>query len=292
MSSGEIEKVQTMYGNFFSWKDDLITQQLQKFSAHTRNELAMLKSFIKSGDNIVDIGAHIGTFSVPFARFNNGEGKVFAFEANPDNFELLKKNITTNNLTQSIIPTHGVVSEKEEVFTMRLPQQANSGMYYYEAISENDEIRISAVHIDKWYQQQEQPLKIDLIKIDVEGAELSVLNSCKQLIDQHRPIIYVEIASEMLHREGRSQLDIESFLSNFGYHFFRNIGKRNSGDDTFTLARIPNISAGGKFFDCIAIHQDSDRYPKHFTAGLGYKVWQMKMSASNLMRRMQGSRHP
>ncbi|HIO97458.1 MAG TPA: hypothetical protein EYG71_05970, partial [Leucothrix sp.] len=59
------EKCKTMYGVFESWKGDVITVQLKKYSAHTRNELAMLKSFIAKGDNIIDIGAHIGTYSIP-----------------------------------------------------------------------------------------------------------------------------------------------------------------------------------------------------------------------------------
>ena len=69
-----IENVKTIYGTFNSWKGDLITEQLKQYSAHTRNELAMIKSLIEHGDNILDIGAHIGTFSIPFSQFNGKSG--------------------------------------------------------------------------------------------------------------------------------------------------------------------------------------------------------------------------
>jgi len=40
-----LKKINTIYGNFYSWEFDLITTQLEKFSAHTRNELSMLRAF-------------------------------------------------------------------------------------------------------------------------------------------------------------------------------------------------------------------------------------------------------
>ena len=108
-----VESVATIYGNYFSWKGDLITEQLKTYSAHTRNELAMIKSFICSGDNIIDVGAHIGTFSVPFSIFNEAKGLIFSFEANPNNYKLLQANIANNSVSSTIIPYHSIVSDEE-----------------------------------------------------------------------------------------------------------------------------------------------------------------------------------
>ncbi|WP_413701739.1 hypothetical protein ACLKMH_09390 [Psychromonas sp. KJ10-10] len=71
LDNQEMEIVHTMYGDFTCWKNDLITDQLKAYSAHTRNELAMLSTIIQEGDNILDIGAHIGTFSIPFSFLIN-----------------------------------------------------------------------------------------------------------------------------------------------------------------------------------------------------------------------------
>lgn len=56
----------------------------------------IIKRETKEGDVVLDIGAHIGYYTLMFARLVGKEGKVFAFEPDPDNFTLLKKNIEIN----------------------------------------------------------------------------------------------------------------------------------------------------------------------------------------------------
>ena len=124
-----IKRVETIYGAFFSWEGDRITHQLEKYSAHTRNELAMLRAFVREGDAILDLGAHIGTFSIPFSIFNQKKGTIYSFEANPNNYALLEKNIQMNNLDEIIIPTHAVIAEQENVaFSENLPEGGATGM--------------------------------------------------------------------------------------------------------------------------------------------------------------------
>jgi tRNA G37 N-methylase Trm5 len=110
MSSGErTETVETVHGTFVTWRGDLITEQLRRFSAHTRNELAMLRSFLRKGDRVIDIGAHIGTFAVPLARSVGAGGAVYCFEANADNYALLVRNAQANGVGRTIRPVLAVV---------------------------------------------------------------------------------------------------------------------------------------------------------------------------------------
>lgn len=259
----DTEYTQTIYGSFHSWKNDLIKKHLKQYSAHTRNELAMLKSLIREGDNIIDIGAHIGTFSVPFALFNYSKGKVFAFEANPDNYNLLINNISENDLEEIIIPTCAIVSfSNKHMFEMSLPNDGNSGMYYFlpgSVITGNDP---GVVNIDSWHNQHARDIKIDLIKIDVEGAEASALQSCEKLIGKYRPVLYIEICKSHLGRFNTTVDEIEKFLNTYGYHYFRNNGPRNSTNDLFKIARLNSIDEGGTFYDLLAIHPSDARHPE------------------------------
>jgi Methyltransferase FkbM domain len=68
--------VDTTFGRIETFVDDLITNQLLQFGAHTRPELALLLSIIEPGDFVFDVGAHIGTFSAPVARRVGPTGKV------------------------------------------------------------------------------------------------------------------------------------------------------------------------------------------------------------------------
>jgi len=264
LHSDKIEKITTIYGQFFSRNGDMITNQLKQFSAHTRNELAMLKSLITGGDNIIDIGAHIGTFSIPFASFNKGIGRVFSFEADIDNYNLLRMNITENYLDGAIIPKHAIVSDCEQRFSILKPSEDNSGMHCFLPDSSSaglDMADIPVINIDAWYEQNEAETKINIIKIDIEGAEMAALRSCEKIIKKCLPMLYIEINNEALDRFNTTIAEIEDALNSFGYHFFRNIGPRNSNNDIFKIARLNSISDGGVFFDLLAVHPSSDRYP-------------------------------
>nr|NQU93215.1 FkbM family methyltransferase [Bacteroidota bacterium] len=264
MSEKKIVKAETMYGDYFSLEGDQITEQFLQFSAHQRNDLAMIKSVIKPGDNIMDIGAHIGSFSIPFAQFASEKGRVFAFEANPATFELLKKNIALNHLEEQILPFFGVVAEKKGAFILIEPEANHTGMHYYKPLQGDGVSDLSALIIDDWYEEFALETPIHFIKIDVEGAEIEVLRSCKNLIEKYKPALYVEIVQRQLDRFGTKVSDINDLLIGWGYHLFNNTGKRNSTHDRFRMTRLANLKYGGNFFDCLAVSPDSPAYPKKF----------------------------
>jgi FkbM family methyltransferase len=257
------EIVETIYGTFTSWEGDLITNQLKQYSAHTRNELAMLKTLINEGDNIIDIGAHVGTFSIPFARFNNGKGKIYSFEADPENYELLKLNIITNSLDKVVFPSHAIVTDSKKSFIMLKPCDDNSGMNYFlpeSGLNNTVNSHTPVINIDEWFELNGRGAKIHLIKIDIEGAELAALRCCKKIINKNLPILYVEISKTALDRFHTTTLEIEEVLMSFGYKFFKNAGDRNSDNDIFKIVRLEKIDDGGDFYDLLAVHPSSDRY--------------------------------
>lgn len=252
------EFIHTMYGLFESWTNDLITSQLREFSAHTRNELAMLRHFVRPGDCLLDIGAHIGTFSVPFARFAGEAGRVIAFEANPANFSLLRKNVDLNGLLERVEAHQGVVTCRPEPCVMRLGPGANSGMYFFVPAREGEKGH-EVIHLDDWLDRRVDVQRIDVIKIDVEGAEMDVLRSCSRCILAHRPAIYLEINVVALSVFGASSADIERHLRSLGYRLFRNIGERNSVHDRFRMAECDSLEREGVFFDILALHRADER---------------------------------
>lgn len=275
---GDVKQTNTLYGKFFSWRGDLITDQLERYSAHTRNEISMLRTMIREGDNILDIGAHVGTFSVPFAVFSNRKGKVYSFEANPETYNLLLKNIQVNSLDNVIIPANAVVSMEGGLgFSASLPDRENSGTYYFKAASEDSESIVYSVNIDEWHDQLTLDQDIGLVKIDVEGAELLVLESCRKVLKQFKPVLYIEINTEALRRFGATCQDIENILSPLGYCFFRNVGPRNSNNDFFKIASLKHIDNGGSFFDLLAVHPCDSRFPKeYYLSGFSSYLYQKK----------------
>ena len=94
----KLKVVVGVHGRFLTAEGDFISAHLQKFGAHTRNEIAFLRSVVRDGDTIADLGAHIGSFTVPLGKKAGRSGRVLAIEANPDTFRLLEFNVISNEL--------------------------------------------------------------------------------------------------------------------------------------------------------------------------------------------------
>ena len=258
MSDLLTEKISTLYGTFHCWPGDFINRHLLEFGAHTRNELSMLREFIAPGDNIVDVGAHIGSFAVPFARFNQGLGSIFAFEAHPGNFRLLCMNVAENGLESSISPVNAIVFDRDATFKVLQPAAGNTGTFtFVPDVASNHHAPV--LGLDAWHRASGGNLKVHLLKIDVEGAELSVLNSARKLIASSQPLLYIEIHEVGLARFNATVGQVEEFLRTSGYELFRNSGERNSTNDAFQMQRIDALEREGVFFDVLAIHRESPR---------------------------------
>ncbi|MDX1684087.1 MAG: FkbM family methyltransferase [Saprospiraceae bacterium] len=262
-NTSQTEVVDTVYGKFYTWQNDTITNQLKRYSAHARNELAMLLSFIRPGDNILDIGAHIGTYTIPIAK-KVDQGTVFAIEGSPENYELLLRNISENGLKETIEPACHILGKQGEQYYMTRTKSHNTGSTHFIPGKGEKTFKISGFDILEWVTSKKQDLLINLIKIDIEGAEMTALKACDKMIHKERPILYIEIHKEALKRFDTSFEEIHHFLSSFGYHYFKNIGLRNSNNDSYSLARLKNLEQGGNFFDLLAILPDNPRYPSRY----------------------------
>lgn len=277
-----VEEVRALHGTLRAWSGDVITEQLRRFGAHTRNELAMVCSLIRPHDHIIDVGAHIGSFAIPMARCTGYGGRVYCFEASRETFDLLVQNIELNELTGVIAPCRAVVSEKPSRFMQHSPATDNSGMNYFLPQPGTPDPAQPWINLDTWHLQIGAP-RIALIKIDVEGAEVSVLRSCRNILARDRPVLYVEINAPALANFGVGIGDVEQELRGWGYHFFRNVGARNSNHDRFDVARLPRLTSGGRFFDCLAIHPTDPRYPPRWQVQFSYWRWWLRRRVRGLL---------
>lgn len=253
-----IEKVTALHGTFYCWSNDLITRQLKKYKAHTRNELALVRDFLRPEDCIIDIGAHIGTFSIAFAKFLDHKAAIHAFEADVQNFDLLTRNISENKMDQVVFAHQEIIAANGQYFDQHNDTTNNTGEHYF-LPNEHGSNGHKSLALDNWHRDELAGRKVDFLKIDVEGAELSVLQSGKALIETHRPLIYLEVNAKALHRFGTSATDLEQFLGKMDYEFFYNAGPRNSQNDTYKLAKISRLDEVKGLFDCMAIWKGSDR---------------------------------
>ncbi len=244
-----------VHGRFATRPRDHVTRQLETFGAHTRNEIAMVLAFVRPGDRVVDVGAHIGAFTVPLARAVGATGKVVAVEPDSDSFALLQRNVGLNELADRVEPYCALVADDDATYRPVTTPDHTSATHYLRADGDGTP-GPSRRRLDSFAATFDPRHPLRLVKIDVEGMELAVLRSGAALFDAYRPLVYVEVVAAQLARYDTTVADVERFLTDRGYALFRNVGERNSTCDDFRIARLARLADGGEFFDCLAVPVD------------------------------------
>ncbi len=131
-------------------------------------ETELVKKEIKRGDVVLDIGAHIGYYTLIFARLVGGDGKVFAFEPDPTNFALLKKNVEMNGY-KNVILIQKAVSNKPGKLKLYLCEDNDVDHRIYNSHDGRESIEIEAIRLDDYFRDYDG--RIAFIKMDIQGEE-------------------------------------------------------------------------------------------------------------------------
>ena len=175
--------IDSLYGPLAEFENDVVTRQIAECGSHTRNEIAMLRHFIDTGDLVYDIGAHIGMFAIPLAEAVGDDGRVIAVEADPNNFPLLWQNLRSRDLIGRVAACMASLAERA-VGTRHTERSATRATTYFVA----DPAGAPAVTfaLDDLHACFAHGRRASVIKIDVEGMELSVLRSGRRVIERDR----------------------------------------------------------------------------------------------------------
>lgn len=157
----------------------------------------------------VDVGAHIGKYSIELARRLKNSGRVIAIEPEKNNFEMLIRNTALNNLGNITCINKCAYSEKG---TLNFYTSGQEGEGEHSLIQQSGLTGIQATEADTLDNifSELNISKADLIKIDVEGTESEVLKGAQKVLGSH-PKLLIETWNE----EGIKK--IITFLSAFGY---------------------------------------------------------------------------
>lgn len=184
--------LRTEYGVYYCRKgtDDaaiIISPVTEKLKHHIRTSLR---------DGVfIDVGAHIGLYTIIAARLLAGKGKVIALEPEPSNFEALKINIELNNLDNVIPLNVAAWSESGESFLSISPATIGprcSLLPDDKLTYKGQKIKIKTKKLDDIKELQNLPSDIPLIiKIDAEGGELYVIQGMIKMLRDHKNIIII-----------------------------------------------------------------------------------------------------
>ena len=176
----------------------------------------LLKLFPNKNKCYIDIGSNIGTFAISHAKYFD---KVLAYEPQIENYNLLKKNVIENNI-QNIVTNNCAILDREGMFSIKNHNNSpgiHPGTYY---IDFNSEGNIPCKQLDNELNKNDVE-SVDFIKIDTEGSEFFILESIKDILIKHKPILCIEINDCSKKNYGINENQIKSFLNNLNYNLYK-----------------------------------------------------------------------
>jgi FkbM family methyltransferase len=182
----------------------------------------LLKDIIKPGDEVVDIGANVGNFTLCANYLVGKSGKVYSFEPNPTVRAKLNNHIAINAISNTTIYPFGL-SDSVGTMTLYIPHvnagEGSLGRFTDSEYTSNDYDEVPVeIKVGDDILKDSSPR---VVKIDVEGAEVSVLNGLTKLISQHKPLIIAEHIPQHLARFGQGFQQLFAFAQLHDYTIYK-----------------------------------------------------------------------
>lgn len=198
------------YGQMlFNRFDRYIGRSLQVYGEFSEGECEVFRQIVRPGNTVVEVGANIGTHTVPLAQWVGLKGRVLAFEPQRVVYQNLCANIALNSLLNVHCYQQAVGSEAGSIIVPFLDYQSenNFGGLGLGTFTRGE--RVPLVTIDSL-----ELSACDFLKLDVEGMEREALLGGQKTIDKYKPVIYVEND-----RQERSD-DLIRTLDRLGYAMY------------------------------------------------------------------------
>jgi FkbM family methyltransferase len=165
----------------------------------------------------IDVGAHCGSFSIPFESFFE---RVLAIEPLPDNYRALERNIALNGLAGKIRPFNFAAAEAGGPGTLFLDGDEKSSLFSTGHSSDSVGVTLRSLD-DLLNGEGVSPADVRLLKVDVEGAELRVLAGARRLLSEGSAIVVLEANTAVATK------DLQTFMDGIGYVELRVADGRN-----------------------------------------------------------------
>ncbi|GAA2650781.1 FkbM family methyltransferase [Streptomyces aculeolatus] len=202
---------------------DLILRYVYLFGIWEPNMTGWLQGRLRPGDTFVDVGAHVGYFSMLASRLVGDAGHVVAIEASPKFYGRLREHADLNGVG-NVRAVNAAVSDCRETLTFILASSINTGA--------NSIVPYDGP-VESSFEAEARPLpdlletaevaQARVIKVDVEGAEGKVARGLTPLLDQLRPDaeITIEVTPERMAQLGDSVDELMETMARAGFHAYR-----------------------------------------------------------------------
>lgn len=240
----------SLWNNIFVSKClKFLTQRPRLFSAiithiefiNERYELEVFRRFVKPGMVVLDIGANVGLYTAEASHLVGNKGHVIAFEPDKFNFDMLKGCIKNGNYRNVILENMALSNKKglQKLFI----DSVNPGNHSFgkkNLYKGHHSILVPTISLDE-YLSSKRIKRVDIIKIDVQGAEALVFSGALDLLRHQYVTIMMEYWPVGIKNVGQNPEQLLRLLSDCGYKF-KVIEKNNKTVYPISLSNLVEYS--------------------------------------------------
>ena len=183
-----------------------------------------IRPYLKPGSVVIDIGAHIGNFTIPMMRAVGKNGLVIAYEPHPTIFKCLEANVAKeraeNPEAAECITIHAALGPGpraiQKLYCNPINYASNTILPPF-GFTNAPTVNVEVMPLDDL---QEQQREISFIKMDVEGGELGVLHGAENLLAHWHPVLFMETYENSFVLNGITEGEFFAFLRGMGYQRF------------------------------------------------------------------------
>lgn len=214
------EKAEILEGLVALNKKDPAISGAITLGVYEKNESRFFREKVKEGMVVIDIGANVGYYTVMFAKLVGPFGRVISFEPGPENFYFLKKTIKINKFN-NVEPYDFALSNKTGRGKLFLCESNKGDHRIYNPDNTRESIDISITTLDNFLAEKKVE-NVDLIKMDIQGAEGMALNGMKDTLTQNKKIsLIIEFWPQGLLKSGTEPISLLNEIRGLGFKIFK-----------------------------------------------------------------------
>lgn len=225
-----------------------IDRNILVFGCYDEDLHLALESLLKPGMVCMDVGAHFGEVAFHMAQKVGPSGEVYAFEPEPSLYERLIKHAERNERKMRVCTVPMALSDRSGSATLYAASEDADNQGLGSLMNGRPQLRrqvtVQTTTLDAFVKQQKIE-RIDLIKVDIQGAEIRFLRGGHETFRRMKPDLLIEFSPDDLKASGKNSRDLFEVLETYGYQLFRmkqgEIGARIDGRTIKPGFSAPNV---------------------------------------------------
>ncbi|GMW03204.1 MAG: hypothetical protein AMXMBFR84_43390 [Candidatus Hydrogenedentota bacterium] len=211
-----VKKVET--NGYTLYLDPVDSQRIALRGEYEPFTTELVRRLLGPGDVAVDLGANIGYYTMLFSQIVERDGRVFAFEPDPDNFALLEKNIAINH-AENVVAVRRAVSDLPGLVRLYKERFNFATHSLWASAHTRSHVDVEAIRMDDFAREHVEHLKrIRLIKMDIEGAEAHALRGMGAVLAANPGVAIIsEFLPNVLRNLGTEPIEYLMMLQSLGF---------------------------------------------------------------------------